>query len=92
MQSTAYQQNTTRDAKKEAADPANDLFMRRVPQRLEAEGTLASLGPPALWAQELGVPPEKLGRLLILEDALLATGQRYNGPLTSEDPGPCLSH
>ena len=37
MASRAYQQSSGRDAVKEKADPNNGLFMRRVPQRLEAE-------------------------------------------------------
>ena len=37
LSSAAYQQSCVRDAKKETADPANGLFMRRVPQRLEGE-------------------------------------------------------
>jgi hypothetical protein len=43
MMSAAYQQGTSRDAKKEAADPANDLFMRRIPQRLEGESIRDSM-------------------------------------------------
>ncbi|MCE9519516.1 MAG: DUF1553 domain-containing protein [Verrucomicrobia bacterium] len=43
MISTAYQQGTAHDANKEAADPVNDLFMRRVPQRLEGESIRDSL-------------------------------------------------
>jgi len=31
---------------------------------------LGGLGGPLDWARRLGVPPEKLGRLLIIEDAL----------------------
>jgi mono/diheme cytochrome c family protein len=37
MTSAAWQQNSARDASKETADPANDTFTRRVPQRLEGE-------------------------------------------------------
>jgi hypothetical protein len=37
LASRAYQQSSGRDAVKEKADPNNGLFMRRVPQRLEAE-------------------------------------------------------
>jgi mono/diheme cytochrome c family protein len=37
MTSAAYQQSCAHDTAKETADPANGLFMRRVPQRLEAE-------------------------------------------------------
>ena len=43
MTSAAYQQGTARDAKKEAADPVNDLFLRRVPQRLEGESIRDSM-------------------------------------------------
>ena len=32
-----------------------------------------SLGEPAEWAKALGVPVEKLGRLLVVEDALHAS-------------------
>src|ERR1700685_4637775 len=31
-----------------------------------------SIGGPADWAQQLGIPPAKLGRLLVVEDALNA--------------------
>ncbi len=37
MMSAAYQQNSALDTAKEYRDPANDLFMRRTPLRLEAE-------------------------------------------------------
>jgi hypothetical protein len=37
LTSTAYQQSTAADAKKLTADPDNALFLRRTPQRLEAE-------------------------------------------------------
>lgn len=43
MLSQAYQQNTQRDPAKEAADPANALFMRRMPQRLEGEAIRDSM-------------------------------------------------
>ena len=43
LQSRAWQQSSTRDAAKEAADPANGLFMRFVPQRLEAEAIRDSM-------------------------------------------------
>lgn len=43
MSSEAYQQAALRDARKEAADPANDLFVRRVPKRLESEAIRDSL-------------------------------------------------
>jgi len=34
-------------------------------------------GPPQAWAQALGVPVEKLGRLLVIEDALNAALQHW---------------
>jgi hypothetical protein len=40
-------------------------------QRLEA-GELATVGKPLDWCRTLGVPIVKLGRLLVVEDALLA--------------------
>ena len=43
LTSRAWQQSSVRDAKKEAADPANGLFMRFVPQRLEAEAIRDSM-------------------------------------------------
>jgi hypothetical protein len=43
MTSDAYQQAATRDAGKEAADPSNDLFVRRFPKRLESEAIRDSL-------------------------------------------------
>ena len=43
VNSQAYRQSTLRSAEKEAADPANALCMRRVPQRLEAEAIRDSL-------------------------------------------------
>ncbi|MDZ4404844.1 PSD1 and planctomycete cytochrome C domain-containing protein [Prosthecobacter sp.] len=43
LMSRAWQQSSARDAKKEAADPANGLFMRFVPQRLEAEAIRDSM-------------------------------------------------
>jgi hypothetical protein len=39
--------------------------------RLETTGR-GSLGAPADWAQQLQIPPERLGRLLVVEDALIA--------------------
>lgn len=41
--SQAYQQSTQRDAAKEAADPGNELFMYRKPQRLEGEAIRDSM-------------------------------------------------
>jgi cytochrome c553 len=43
LSSQAYRQSTRRSAAKEAADPGNALFMRRVPQRLEAEAIRDSM-------------------------------------------------
>ena len=43
MSSSAYRQSCQRDPAKENADPANALFMRRVPQRLEAESIRDSM-------------------------------------------------
>ncbi|MEO6742208.1 MAG: DUF1549 and DUF1553 domain-containing protein, partial [Chthoniobacteraceae bacterium] len=43
MMSAAWQQGSARDAAKEAADPANDTFTRRVPQRLEGEAIRDSM-------------------------------------------------
>jgi hypothetical protein len=37
----------------------------------------AQPGPPASWARTLDVPVEKLGRLLIIEDALHAALQQW---------------
>ncbi|HUS36328.1 MAG TPA: PSD1 and planctomycete cytochrome C domain-containing protein [Verrucomicrobiae bacterium] len=37
LTSATYQQNTMADAAKEAADPENKLFVRRLPRRLEGE-------------------------------------------------------
>jgi hypothetical protein len=34
-------------------------------------------GNPAKWAETLGVPIERLGRLLVVEDALLACFARW---------------
>jgi hypothetical protein len=43
MLSQAYQQSVQRNLAKETADPSNALFMRRVPQRLEAEAIRDSM-------------------------------------------------
>jgi hypothetical protein len=40
-------------------------------QRLESGGR-DSIGGPADWAAQLSIPPAKLGRLLVVEDALTA--------------------
>jgi hypothetical protein len=39
--------------------------------RLEG-GERGSLGAPADWARQLKIPPARLGRLLVVEDALVA--------------------
>ena len=43
MTSRAYAQSSARDPVKEAADPENALFLRRVPQRLEGEAIRDSM-------------------------------------------------
>ena len=43
LTSTAYQQSCVRESNKESIDPANALFMRRIPQRLEGEAIRDSL-------------------------------------------------
>ncbi len=43
LNSRAWQQGSSRDAAKETADPANALFMRFVPSRLEAEAIRDSM-------------------------------------------------
>jgi hypothetical protein len=43
LMTRAWQQSSARDAKKEAADPANGLFMRFVPYRLQAEAIRDSM-------------------------------------------------
>ena len=43
MTSEAYQQEARKDAQKEAKDPANELWMRRSPKRLEGEAMRDSL-------------------------------------------------
>jgi hypothetical protein len=40
-------------------------------QRLES-GARDLIGGPADWAQQLQIPPAKMGRLLVIEDALRA--------------------
>jgi hypothetical protein len=40
-------------------------------QQLESGGR-DSIGGPAEWAQKLRIPPARLGRLLVVEDALRA--------------------
>jgi hypothetical protein len=51
-----------------------DWLTRRLPGRTRDDGPP---GTPALWAEELAVPVEKLGRLLVVEDALLACFARW---------------
>ena len=51
-----------------------DLLARRLPGRTRNEGPP---GTPASWTEELSVPVEKLGRLLVVEDALLACFARW---------------
>ena len=52
-----------------------DWVTRRLPGRRRDEGPP---GTPAEWAEELKVPVEKLGRLLVVEDALRACLVRTN--------------
>jgi cysteine desulfurase len=51
-----------------------DWLTRRLPGRSRDDGPP---GTPALWAEELSVPVERLGRLLVVEDALLACFARW---------------
>ena len=51
-----------------------DWLMRRLPGRTRNDGPP---GTPAEWTEELSVPVEKLGRLLVIEDALLACFARW---------------
>jgi cysteine desulfurase len=51
-----------------------DLLTRRLPGRRRNDGPP---GTPASWTEELSVPVEKLGRLLVVEDALLACFARW---------------
>ena len=53
-----------------------DWLTRRLPGRTRDDGPP---GTPAVWAEELSVPVEKLGRLLVVEDALLACFARWPG-------------
>jgi hypothetical protein len=46
----------------------------RLPGRTRAEG---APGNPTTWAETLSVPVEKLGRLLVIEDALRACFDRW---------------
>ena len=54
-----------------------DWLTRRLPGRTRDDGPP---GTPALWAEELSVPVERLGRLLVVEDALLACFARWQAP------------
>ena len=68
--------DTVKDARFEARGCPHTLaaaawIASRLPGRRRSEGVP---GSPHEWARELGVPVEKLGRLLILEDALIACG------------------
>jgi cysteine desulfurase len=51
-----------------------DWLTRRLPGRTRDDGPP---GTPTLWAEELSVPAERLGRLLTVEDALLACFARW---------------
>ena len=51
-----------------------DWLTRRLPGRARNDGPP---GTPAGWTEELSVPVEKLGRLLVIEDALLACFARW---------------
>ncbi len=42
---------------------------------LSGEGLAEAVGTPAHWSKALGTPPERLGRLLVIEDALQAALQ-----------------
>jgi len=51
-----------------------DWLTSRLPGRTRHDGPP---GTPASWTEELSVPVEKLGRLLVVEDALLACFARW---------------
>jgi NifU-like N terminal domain len=53
-----------------------DSLTHRLPGRRRVDGPP---GTPAIWGEELSVPVEKLGRLLVIEDALLACFARWPG-------------
>ena len=53
-----------------------DWLTHRLPGRARDDGPP---GTPASWAEELSVPVERLGRLLVVEDALLACFARWPG-------------
>ncbi len=42
---------------------------------LSGDGLVAAIGTPVQWGETLGIPPARLGRLLVIEDALLAALQ-----------------
>jgi len=68
--------DTVKDARFEARGCPHTLaaaawIAARLPGRRRAQGVP---GTPEEWARELEVPVEKLGRLLALEDALIACG------------------
>jgi len=68
--------DTVKDARFEARGCPHTLaaaawIAARLPGRRRAQGVP---GTPEEWARELEVPIEKLGRLLALEDALIACG------------------
>src|SRR6185437_7906067 len=68
--------DTVKDARFEARGCPHTLaaaawIASRLPGRRRSEGVP---GSPQEWARQLGVPVEKLGRLLVLEDALIACG------------------
>lgn len=46
---------------------------------LSARGLTAAVGTPAQWCEALGIPPARLGRLLVIEDALLAALRAAGG-------------
>jgi len=47
---------------------------------LSGGGLAETVGAPAGWCEALGIPPARLGRLLIIEDALIAALQGAGGP------------
>jgi cysteine desulfurase len=51
-----------------------ESLTHRLPGRRRVDGPP---GTPAIWGEELSVPVEKLGRLLVIEDALLACFARW---------------
>jgi cysteine desulfurase len=53
-----------------------DWVTRRLPGRTRNDGPP---GKPAQWTEELSVPVERLGRVLVIEDALLACFARWPG-------------